>query len=487
MGIDVKQSLLDSQASSVKTMTQTQIAAYKKGIEQLTSFTLDGSLQGDAYANAKAYAQGPLTSLLTGAQLYTEKVAEVAQKIADKYSSEVGEDLNEDDLKALIKSKEAELQLETSSMAIDSALSPLNSLLTTTHLLNIASIESELTKLREKLTKLQNFSNTSDSVRSDLTALEEAVIEGYGQVSSDIAGFMESHSFPQREVQGWQKTVADEIKAKTSKEIEEYRNRLFYEEFEKFAIQTVDGSTEFISEVWKEIKSEFLEELQNNSFETILKEGPDALASRSPKLLNLLRRVGNKAAVYSLLATFAKTGSTSIAASVANSVATGTGNAVQGGQVLGSALGEIAPIVKFAGKTLSWGLVVKDFADITKKDNVVNAAVKSAGHFAISEVSMSAGGMIGTKIGTAIGTMVAPGLGTAIGAVVGFGIGVAIGIGANYIFDKAYDATVGKVVTNAINTGSKLLNEGKQMVSKGINDVGNAVSGAFTAIGSVFG
>ena len=199
------------------------MSAYKKAVEQLTSFILDGSLQGAAYDSAKAYAQGSLNSLLAGAQLYTEKVAEMAQKIADKYLSEVGEDLNEDDLKNLIQSMEAELMLERVSMAIRAASSPMSVLTQSAHLSKMSTIESEISKLQEKLTKLQNFSATSDSVRSELSALGEAVVEGYRQVSADITDFVESQQFPGREVQGGQKNILraaelEQTKSTASKE-----------------------------------------------------------------------------------------------------------------------------------------------------------------------------------------------------------------------------------------------------------------------------
>ena len=209
MGIDVKQGLLDSQASSVKTMTTTQVSAYKKATEQLTSFTLDASLKGEAYENAKAYAQGPLSSLLTGAQLYTEKVAEVAQKIADKYSSEVSEDLNEDSLKDLIKNKESHKQLLLKQLTMNDGMDPES--VSTRNSLNkgISDVDTALTELREKLTKLQNFSATSDSVRSELTTLGQALVTGYGQLSLDIKNFQYAKKFPIRDRQEWEQQIED--------------------------------------------------------------------------------------------------------------------------------------------------------------------------------------------------------------------------------------------------------------------------------------
>ena len=256
MGIDVKQGLLDSQASSVKTMTKTQVSAYKKALEQLTSFTLDASLKGEAYDNAKAYAAGPMLSLLTGAQLYTEKVAEVAQKIADKYSSEVGEDLKEDDLKALIKTKEAHKQFLLKQLNMNDGMD--SESVHTRNSLNqgISNVDTALTELREKLTKLQNFSATSDSVRSELTTLGEALVTGYGQVSGDIQGFVENHTFPKRSVQQWQKVISEKIK-------ETYEN--------KHAISS------------KTKKTGPVEELANTSIQTVAEEGLKFIIDRLTK------------------------------------------------------------------------------------------------------------------------------------------------------------------------------------------------------------
>ena len=130
---------------------------HTKAVENLTSFINDVKLQGRAYSNAKEYASGPLTTLIKGSQLYIEAVKSETQKISEKYASEVGEDLNEDQLLELIHLKEESqrLTLKYLNMIYGMDSSANNQRASLNQKFN--EIQSDLTKLREKLQKLRDF------------------------------------------------------------------------------------------------------------------------------------------------------------------------------------------------------------------------------------------------------------------------------------------------------------------------------------------
>ena len=183
---------------------------HTKAVESLTSFINDVRLQGRAYSNAKEYASGPLTTLIKGSQLYIEAVKSETQKISEKYASEVGEDLNEDQLLELIHLKEESQRLTLKYLnMIDGMDSSANNQRASLNQ-KFNEIQSDLTKLREKLQKLRDFSSSSRSVRSNIAEMETALTLGYQQVQMDIQVFQSSGQFPIYEMQSWEKTLQSE-------------------------------------------------------------------------------------------------------------------------------------------------------------------------------------------------------------------------------------------------------------------------------------
>lgn len=113
--------------------------------------------------------------------------------------------------------------------------------------------------------------------------------------------------------------------------------------------------------------------------------------------------------------------------------------------------------VPILGAAVDFGLQVYSGEDVG------DAAIKTAGHMAA--------GLAGAAIGTAIPI-----------PIVGTAIGFAVGVAGSMIFDAIYDnkdAIIGKVK----DVGEAALNIGKDAVES----VGNAVSGFFSGLGSVFG
>ena len=151
-----------------------------------------------------------MTTLIKGSQLYIEAVKSETQKISEKYASEVGEDLNEDQLLELIHLKEESQRLTLKYLnMIDGMDSSANNQRASLNQ-KLNEIQSDLTKLREKLQKLRDFSASSGLVRGNIAEMETAITLGYQQVQMDIQSFQSSGSFPIYEMQDWEKSLQKE-------------------------------------------------------------------------------------------------------------------------------------------------------------------------------------------------------------------------------------------------------------------------------------
>lgn len=124
--------------------------------------------------------------------------------------------------------------------------------------------------------------------------------------------------------------------------------------------------------------------------------------------------------------------------------------------------------------TVSKGLAAIGFAidfgtQIADGESFGDALIKSGAHLGI-----------GVAVGAIIGSII-PGPGTAAGAIAGLAIGTVITYGVNTLFDYIYDDPQG-FLKNAENAWNKATN----VVSDVADEIGNAVSGFFGNIGTVF-
>lgn len=107
-------------------------------------------------------------------------------------------------------------------------------------------------------------------------------------------------------------------------------------------------------------------------------------------------------------------------------------------------------------------------------EDTTDALVKTGAHVAISVGA----GVTGAKLGTMIGTAFFPGAWTVIGAAVGFTIGVVGSMAFDYIYDNG-----DKIMEGINNIGNSVVDS----VKKNAEKVGDAVTGLFGKLGTVFG
>lgn len=111
---------------------------------------------------------------------------------------------------------------------------------------------------------------------------------------------------------------------------------------------------------------------------------------------------------------------------------------------------------KFGGSFI--GLAIDFGAQINSGEDLTEATIKTGAHVGA--------GLIGAEIGGLIGSVVPIG-GTFVGIVVGYAIGVAVSVGFDWLYDNSE-----KILDKMKNAGE---------------EIGNAVSGFFKGLGSVFG
>ncbi|MGQ7507248.1 hypothetical protein ACTGVY_12020, partial [Streptococcus suis] len=101
---------MNTHISSVKAISGQRIASLQQVISSLDQFASAGSLQGQAYTNAKAFGQDVLRPLAQGLILYSEGLSQSASQLGSLYKSIVGnESLDESVLRANIASYQASL------------------------------------------------------------------------------------------------------------------------------------------------------------------------------------------------------------------------------------------------------------------------------------------------------------------------------------------------------------------------------------------
>ncbi len=125
-----------------------------------------------------------------------------------------------------------------------------------------------------------------------------------------------------------------------------------------------------------------------------------------------------------------------------------------------------------------WGLPVLggviDFLSLKSKgESNQDAIVKAGAHVAI--------GLAGSAIGASIGSVI-PGIGTVAGAAVGFVLGVAITTFGNAAFDYTYD-NWNEVVDGVKTVGTQVVTN----IGEALEDVGQAVTGIWNQLGTIFG
>ncbi|MFI3078294.1 LXG domain-containing protein, partial [Streptococcus suis] len=178
---------MNTHISSVKAISGQRIASLQQVISSLDQFYSAGSLQGQAYTNAKDFGQDVLRSLAQGLILYSEELSQSASQLGSLYKSIVGnESLDESVLRANIASYQASLAHQSyiyNRLMGEDILNfcSLNSLHSAMSITN-----NRLQKEQEKLDRLLTFNSQSASVFSDLDRLKQSITSGFSEVRSSF-------------------------------------------------------------------------------------------------------------------------------------------------------------------------------------------------------------------------------------------------------------------------------------------------------------
>lgn len=132
----------------------------------------------------------------------------------------------------------------------------------------------------------------------------------------------------------------------------------------------------------------------------------------------------------------------------------------------------VSGVAKYGAPVL--GAAIDFGMQIGKGEKTIDAGIKTGAHVAIGIGSAKAGATLGTAIGGPVGTVV--------GGVVGFVGGVA----GSMLFDWVYDnkENITNFVGDTLHTAGKLFDK---EISRKIDGIGEALSGAAHGLGSIFG
>ncbi|WP_170241354.1 T7SS effector LXG polymorphic toxin [Streptococcus suis] len=207
---------MNTHISSVKDMSGQRIASLQQVISSLDQFYSAGSLQGQAYTNAKDFGQDVLRSLAQGLILYSEELSQSASQLGSLYKSIVGdESLDESVLRANIASYQASLAHQSyiyNRLMGEDILNfrSLNSLHSAMSITN-----NSLQKEQEKLDRLLTFNSQSASVFSDLDRLKQSITSGFSEVRSSFGQHASQGGFSIPDKMAWKKDLDDRWKERT--------------------------------------------------------------------------------------------------------------------------------------------------------------------------------------------------------------------------------------------------------------------------------
>ncbi|CYV50829.1 hypothetical protein [Streptococcus suis] len=207
---------MNTHISSVKAISGQRIASLQQVISSLDQFAIAGSLQGQAYTNAKDFGQDVLRSLAQGLILYSEELSQSASQLGSLYASIVGnESLDESVLRANIASYQASLAHQSyiyNRLMGEDILNfrSLNSLHSAMSITN-----NSLQKEQEKLDRLLTFNSQSASVFSDLARLRKSITSGFSEVRSSYGQHASLGGFSIPDKMAWKKDLDDRWKERT--------------------------------------------------------------------------------------------------------------------------------------------------------------------------------------------------------------------------------------------------------------------------------
>ena len=185
MGIDMYLEQSQLQSSSVATMCQSQMEAYRDLQSAIQKFSEDTeSLKGDAYDSARSFFASVLLPLSKGGQLYAETLSQAIKKLPEDYQTMVdSKSWREDDLLDRIRQEEQmiaylyEVNQSFSTLSLDSEKKGNNTELIRGHHANKRVYETILRDLR-------SYDSYSGGLFDDLDSIDVQLSRGLAQIES---------------------------------------------------------------------------------------------------------------------------------------------------------------------------------------------------------------------------------------------------------------------------------------------------------------
>ena len=185
MGIDMYLEQSQLQSSSVATMCQSQMEAYRDLQSAIQKFSEDTeSLKGDAYDSARSFFASVLLPLSKGGQLYAETFSQAIKKLPEDYQTMVdSKSWREDDLLDRIRQEEQmiaylyEVNQSFSTLSLDSEKKGNNTELIRGHHANKRVYETILRDLR-------SYDSYSGGLFDDLDSIDVQLSRGLAQIES---------------------------------------------------------------------------------------------------------------------------------------------------------------------------------------------------------------------------------------------------------------------------------------------------------------
>ena len=186
MGIDMYLEQSQLQSSSVATMCQSQMEAYRDLQSAIQKFSEDTeSLKGDAYDSARSFFASVLLPLSKGGQLYAETFSQAIKKLPEDYQTMVdSKSWREDDLLDKIRQEEQmiaylyEVNQSFSTLSLDSEKKGNNTELIRGHQANKRIYETILKDLRA-------YDSYSGGLFDDLDSIDVQLSRGLAQIETN--------------------------------------------------------------------------------------------------------------------------------------------------------------------------------------------------------------------------------------------------------------------------------------------------------------
>ena len=443
-----------SQGSSTSSISSSRISAYNGAISSLNSFIGASNLQGNAYSSAKSYAGTVLIPPIQGAILLSEAVSNAVTTFPSRYTSEVaGESLDSEVLEAQIATYQAAYDRSSAWLTSEMSKKVLNESSILRAQQSMARNLGKVTELQEKLDKLMAFNASSPSLFDEISGLYSAVSQGLSQVSSDYNSFNKTKNFPEYNSANlsWVQTINAQVSTSSDKnkeilnKAEEARKRGWIDENTLNSIKSgiLSGTGAFTKELIKsKITDEAVDKFTEASWKTLSQN------------INTMQ--------YGLVGSLAGGGGSIVSLDVNP----GYANLIR----------SASPYVKYA--PVGIGAAIDFGSQVADGESTTDAAIKTGAHVAIGVAGAAAGKIAGTAVAGALATSVigAP-LAPIAGIAVDFVVTSAISVGGSMIFDAVYDNK-----EEIIDWSSDKLMETKES----LDNIGDAISGIFSGLGSVF-